>query len=291
MSIHSLAGSGRKSSEVRVRGHRLVYDLYGDGEAVVVLLHGIPGDRSTWSAVAPLLAEGFTVLVPDMAGYGESEGPRPAGHAEAQGEVVVALLDALGIRQAHLVGHDFGGPVAVAVLRIAPGRVLSLSLLATNILASTPVPPPLRLARVPLLGAAVFRMLFGRAGLTAMWFAAVRDRAAYPLADFRKVLRSDATVRSTREVLLASMRDLPGLYAPLEETLRTAAVPVLVLWGAGDPVFPLERGEATAAAAPHGRLEVLPGCGHFIPREKPQETAALITAFLPRRPESPGEAR
>ena len=280
-----MASAAGNRSVAGVVARPLVHEVHGGGGPAVILLHGIPGDRSTWSAVAPLLAEGFTVVVPDLAGYGESEGPRPALHAAAQGEAVIALMDALGIERAHLVGHDFGGPVAVAVLRSAPRRVRSLALLATNILASTPVPPPLRIARVPLLGAAAFRVLFGRVGLTAMWLAAVRDRAGYPLSEFRRTLRSDRTVRSTREVLLESMRDLPRLYRPLEETLRGATVPVLVVWGAGDPVFPVERGEATAAAAPMGRLEVLPGCGHFVPREKPRETASLIRSFLARLPE------
>lgn len=89
---------------------------------VVVLLHGWCGSSWSWRKLAPLLADSFTVLVPDLRGYGDSDKPEGGYDAEAEAADVLGLLDHLGIGQAHLVGHDMGAPVALALSGLHPGR-------------------------------------------------------------------------------------------------------------------------------------------------------------------------
>lgn len=104
-----------------------------DGPAVVCL-HGFPQDGTAFDALTPLLvAEGLRVLVPDQRGY--SPGARPAGRsAYVLREVVadvVALLDAAGVEQAHVIGHDWGGVVAWTFASREADRTLSLTALST----------------------------------------------------------------------------------------------------------------------------------------------------------------
>lgn len=80
-----------------------------------------------WRKLAPLLADHFTVLVPDMRGYGDSDKSEGGYDAEAEAADVLGLLDHFGIGQAHLVGHDMGAPVALAFSGLHPERTLSVA--------------------------------------------------------------------------------------------------------------------------------------------------------------------
>ena len=112
---------------VALGAYRLATEFIGDSNApTVVLLHGIPGWRGTWRSVAARLAHRAYVVVPDLAGFGESS-PAPAGmHAAEHADLVVALIRSLGLSRVHLVGFDFGGPVAVMVCACAPDLIASL---------------------------------------------------------------------------------------------------------------------------------------------------------------------
>jgi pimeloyl-ACP methyl ester carboxylesterase len=193
---------------------------------------------------------------------------------------VVGFIDKLGIEDFHLVGFDFGGPTAIRVAVTLGKRVRSLTVAATNMFPDTPIPPPLRLAKVPFLGWLFFRLAFGTLGLMAMWLAAVADRAAFPFKKYRVALKGHGT-RTTRRIFLSSMRDLPGLYGEVERLGKSLGLPSLVLWGDRDPFFPIAVGERTAKALA-AELRLLPGCGHFVPEERPAETADAIAELIAR---------
>lgn len=264
----------------------LSHDRQGEEGPTVLMLHGIPGSRATFARVAHRLGGRFRVVLPDLMGFGDSPDAPAHAHAEEHAEAVVRLVERLGLDELHLVGFDFGGPVAVRVAGKLGRRVRSLTLAATNVFTDTPIPPPLRVARVPLLGGLVFRLAFGALGLMAMWLAAVGDKEAFPFRRYRATLRANG-VRTTRRIFLDSMRDLPGLYGEVERLVRTLQVPSLVLWGDRDPFFPTSVGERTASAL-RAELRVLAGCGHFVPEERPAETAEAIAELVSR--ESPRAA-
>ena len=256
-------------------GSTMAVDRYGDSGPAVVLLHGIPGWRGTFASVAERLEERCRVFVPDLLGFGESDDAQEGAHAREHANAILELVDALQLERVHLVGFDFGGPTAVLAAGLAPARVQSLTLAATNLFPDTPIPAPLRIAKAPLLGDLAFRLAFGCLGLAMMWPAAVADRRAFPFRRYREALRFRRGVDETRRIFLASLRDLPGLYGEVERVASRLELPSVVLWGDRDPFFPVSVGEKTAAAL-RARLEVLPGCGHFVPEERPREMAARI---------------
>lgn len=258
----------------------LAYDTFGSSGPTVVLLHGIPGSRSTFAEVGRRLGRTCRVLVPDLRGFGDSPDAPPHYHAEEHADVVVQFLAVLGIGDLHLVGFDFGGPTAIRVATKLGRPVRSLTVAATNMFPDTPIPPPLRLAKVPFVGWLFFRLAFGTFGLSVMWLAAVADRTTFPFAKYRTALRGHG-VRSTRRIFLRSMRDLPGLYGDVERCGRALGIPSLVLWGDRDPFFPTTVGERTAEAL-GAELRILEGCGHFVPEERPTETADAIARLIAR---------
>jgi pimeloyl-ACP methyl ester carboxylesterase len=258
----------------------LAYDKYGEAGPTVLLLHGIPGSRKTFTEVAKRLGKTCRVVVPDLLGFGDSPDAPAHYHAAEHAEVVLQFLGKLGIDDLHLVGFDFGGPTAIRVAAKLGKRVRSLTVAATNMFPDTPIPPPLRLAKVPVLGWLFFRLAFGRFGLMAMWLAAVADRAAFPFKKYCVALHGHGT-RTTRRIFLSSMRDLPGLYGEVERLGNSLGLPSLVLWGDRDPFFPSAVGERTAQSL-GAELRVLSGCGHFVPEERPVETAGAISELITR---------
>lgn len=279
------AGSARvarfRTAAVRVGGHSLMCDLWGESNgAPVVLLHGIPGWRGIWRPVAALLAARAHVVAPDLAGFGESSAAPPEFHAAEHADLVIGLIRSLNLGPVHLAGFDFGGPVAVLVCGRAPELAASVTLAATNVLPDTPIPLGLQLVRPRLVGDAFARLMFGVAGLSAMWFAAVKRRERYPLAEYRAMLRFDQGVVSTRRVFQASLRNLPGLYGPVFAALKDIRVPCSVVWGDHDPFFPIAVGRQTASSVRGARFVRLEGCGHVLPAEDPEGFAAVIESAV-----------
>ena len=114
----------------QVNGQRIAYEVTGSGPPVL-LLHGFPQNRAMWHAIAPVLAQGFTVVTADLRGYGASS--KPAQMADmgfaAMAADQCALMAHLGFYRFHLIGHDRGGRTAHRLALDAPGAVLSLTLM------------------------------------------------------------------------------------------------------------------------------------------------------------------
>ena len=253
-------------------------DFWGSGSETFLLLHGIPGWRGSWRAVAMDLARSATVVVPDLLGFGESTEPPSLLHAEGHAASLIGFLASRGLGPVHLSGFDFGGPTACALIRMAPDRVKSLTLISTNVFPDTPIPLPLKIARVPGLGAAVLRVMMGEWGLSMMWWAAVRQKNAFSWRRYRQAL-NETGVRSTRRIFLESLRRLDELYGPIAIGLSRVAVPAQVIWGDSDPFFSTSIGRRTAAAIPGARYVELAGCGHFVPEEHPTAVARELRAI------------
>ncbi len=113
-----------------------IRDSGDEGAPVAVLLHGFPDSSAVWDRLTPyLVAGGYRVIAPDMRGFGETEiAPRVTDYDIRTGAVVdvIAILDALKTGRAHLVGHDFGAPVAWALAAQKPDRFHSLSALSVG---------------------------------------------------------------------------------------------------------------------------------------------------------------
>jgi pimeloyl-ACP methyl ester carboxylesterase len=255
--------------------------LTGGEGPTVVFLHGIPGSALTWEPVATRLRDRYRVVLPDLRGFGHSEPPLEDYYMDGQARAVEGLLDALGVEEFSLVTHDFGGPVGLTMMRRAPGPdVRRLVLSDTNVFTDTHVPPPLRLAKVPLLGTLLFTATVGnRFGLRLLHRAAVRRRETATWRSFQRHL-TPSGMAMTRRVFQRSLADLEANYREIERSLPDVGVPTLVLWGDSDPFFSTEVAERTRAAIPDAELVVYDRTGHFVPEERPAEVAADVGRFL-----------
>lgn len=264
-------------TRIRTTRDGLAYRRAGSGKPVL-LVHGIPGSAATWDRVLEHLPGDVEAIVVDLLGFGESARPPawPDLCADAQAAALARLLDDLAVGPAAVVGHDYGGPVALTLAGTHPGAVSAVGLLATNTFPDTPIPFPLSLVTVQVLGAFAERLLFSGPSLRMMLRQGTGHGGAAP--DAAASLGDERQRAAVATIFAHSLRELGPRYAPVERHLRTLDVPVFVGWGERDPFFPLSQGERTAEAA-RTTLRRYAGAGHFLPDERPAEVAADIAAL------------
>jgi pimeloyl-ACP methyl ester carboxylesterase len=262
-----------------VRAHVV---LAGAPDAPPVLaLHGWPEHWWAWRHVIPLLQDDFRIVAPDLRGLGWSGFPADGDFAKRRlADDAAALLDALGIERAYVMGHDWGGFAAILLALQAPERVRSL--LAMGI--GHPWVPQVTVAlnawrlayqiplATPLLGEALARDgRYIRAALHASWGdKSTWDEAAVEL--YLQVIREPVPARASslyyRHFLA---RDVPA-SARGEFAGKRFAMPAKLLHGRRDPLG-TAFAEGFERRGDQASLELLDGCGHWILEERPQAVA------------------
>lgn len=258
-------------------GANLAVHTFGSGAPSVLLLHGIPGSSRSWDAVVRELEGSCKVLVPDLLGFGASERTREIAllHARGQAAALAPALGPLLTPGTVLVGHDFGGPVALELMGRMPGVFGGLLLISTNLFPDTPVPFPLSLVRLPLAGRLAGAALFSRPSLRFMYRRGSRTRL-HPGPG----IGDRAQARAIATIFGESLRNLNALYSPIARAASEVRLPTLVVWGDGDPFFGTGQAKRTQDAIPGAHLQILSDCGHFVPEERPGDVARLILEMV-----------
>jgi pimeloyl-ACP methyl ester carboxylesterase len=254
----------------------------GVGDREIVLLHGQPGSGSDWQQLADQLPAGLRVLALDRPGYGTSR--RAAGGFAVNARAVAAELDARGIERAVLVGHSYGGGVALSVARLAPERVEALVLLASvgpgcltgwDWLLAAPVA-----GEVCALAAWWLTPWLARARLAAIARLRRRPIAASEYVNWHIWGHSRRDHGPLWRSFLTEQRALVSELAGLTAALGDIRQPVLLLADPHDTLIPVRATYQLAAALPAARVELLDHIGHHLPRRGAPETAAKIVQFL-----------
>lgn len=256
----------------------LVTDIYGSGPEVV-LVHGQPGSAADWARVAPLLSGYYRVIVPDRPGYGRTAGQATgfAGNAQA----LIRTLDSLGAEKAIMVGHSWGGGVAIAAAALHPMRVRGL-VLAASVRPGESLGWVDRMLASPILGDALAAVTIGSTGMV------LRNRKVREMVERRFDGRAREVVRALEGVTGARTRapvwrsfvsEQRRLFDELDSmgpALPTIIVPTIVLSGAADHIVPAAVGERLAASIRGAEHRVVPGAHHLLPLDHPGEIATAI---------------
>ncbi|MEO8561422.1 MAG: alpha/beta hydrolase [bacterium] len=264
-------------------GARLYYYAAGTrgvGEPVV-FLHGFPASGHLWTDVIPLMPAGHRLVVVDLLGYGRSDPPngRPLT-LRAHADRVVALLDALGIDRACIVGHDLGGGVAQSMAIHAPSRVSRLGLIDSVAFSGWPT-RDVRVARAILRLARNFTPAWMLAILRADLERGYADpaRATHSIERFvRPFAGSEGRASFVQHLYALDSRETRALA----QRYSAITAPTAVIWGAHDPFLSLKLGRRLAAAIPGATFEVITGARHFTPEDAPRPVADGIAALLAR---------
>ena len=270
---------GFDDRELVVDGARLRYAVSGDGPAVV-LVHGLGGTVENWRGLAPALARGHRVLVPDLPGHGLSEPlSGKVRDLDPYADAVLALLDAEGIDGAAWVGHSLGGVIALRAAVRRPDAVRGIVLAGAAGIGSQS-----RLAGVTLTLDAIIRPgkaiaphrgRWARSALgrrITLWWGVADTKALEPeLAEafFVGPARHTSTLQAVRALLGTDPRD----------ELERVTCPCLCLWGASDRWVKLDDGfeYARLLGAP---VRTIAGCAHLLIGERPEVCLAAIEEFV-----------
>lgn len=254
------------------------YHDRGDGPPLL-LIHGSgPGVSAwaNWRAVLPRLAETHRIIAPDMLGFGYTDGPEVKFDIHIWLEQLTGLLDALGIERVSVIGNSFGGSLALHLAQEHPERV----------------------ERLVLMGPAATPFVLTE-GLDAVWGYEVsldamshllREVFVYDgasIADDLVRMRFEASARPTVQERYSALFPAPrqrwvDALGLTSQELGRLEQPVLIVHGRDDRVIPLEASERAAAALPHGELQVIDQCGHWVQIEHTEQFCNLVEEFFSR---------
>jgi len=251
----------------------------------VLLIHGLAGSSKTWDAVMPLLAERYDVIAPDLLGHGESAKPSGDYSLGAFASGLRDFLAVLDVPRVTIIGHSFGGGVAMQLAYQHPELLDRLVLVGSGGLGRE-VSWLLRLLTLPgfeyvmplgfpkpavEVGTNVGRVL-GRRGIRSerlgeMWRA---------YASLAGAPNRTAFVRTMRGVI-----EPGGQTVNASDRLYLAArVPTMLVWGDHDAIIPVCHAHAAHDAIEGSRLEIMEGMGHFPHVEDPERFTRVLTDFL-----------
>jgi pimeloyl-ACP methyl ester carboxylesterase len=244
-----------------------IRSLEGGSGAPLVVLHHSTGNPG-WMPIHELLADGHTVLAPDMPGYGQSTRPEWAREPRDVAILMNQALDRLGLtRSVSLMGLGLGGFIAAEMATMNQGRLSSLTLVGAAGIQ-------------PDEGEILDQMLvdfkdYVKAGFSSdaefeHVFGAEIDPAITQLWDFSR----EMTARISWKPYMFNRR--------LPELLREVQTPTLLIWGSRDVIVPVSAAHRYKASLPNARLEIIDGAGHLAELERPNRVAELVAAHVSR---------
>lgn len=259
---------------------RLLQAGPAEASEAVVFVHGNPGSAYDWERLVGAAAgSGRRALSLDLPDFGETVAPdgfehTVVGYATFLGEA----LQELEVEKAHLVLHDFGGPIGLVWVAMNPDALASITLIDTGILPGYKWHSLAQLWRTPVLG----ELFQATATRPAFRFLLNRNEPRGLPGDFVEAMY-DHYDRRTRRAVLALYRDTddPGSAAPeLTKLLAPRDIPALVIWGEHDAYLPSSYAARQREAFPSADVHVLAASGHWPFADAPDTVERLLTEFL-----------
>jgi len=262
---------------------KLFYEEDGKGPPVL-LLHGFGASTYTWRGIAPELARDHRVIAVDLKGFGQSDKPFDTRYSVFdQAELLTQLIVDRDLRDLTLVGHSFGGGVAL-VLALSDdarlkGRITKLVLLDT-IAYPQDIPVFFRMLDMPLFSHVGVRMvppaMQTRIALRIAYLdnSKIQDEEVETYAaPLRTAAGKHAIIHSARQIMPEDLNEISERYKSIE-------MPTLIMWCDHDRIVPLDVGLKLRRTLPNSTLKLVEGCGHMPQEEQPAATLDLIRNFL-----------
>ena len=272
------------SKFVEVNGVNVHYKTWGEGEPTFILLHGFGASLFSWREVTEPLSQLGTVIAYDRPAFGlterplEWEGESPYG-PPVQVDIVIGLMDELGVEKAILVGNSAGGTVSMQVALQYPKRVQALILVDAAVYAGGGAPswsrPILKTPQMNHVGPLIARQLQAQ-GVEFIKTAWHDPSKITPdiFEGYQKPLQVENWDKALWQLTVASEE------SGLVERLAEITMPTLVITGDDDRIVPTEQSLRLADDLPNAELKVIAQSGHLPHEEKPVEFMQAVTEFL-----------
>lgn len=261
---------------------RIHYNEIGEGDRVVVMLHGSGPGATGWANfnrnIDPFVAAGFRVLLINCPGWGQSDPVVCTGsRSDLNAGAVKGVLDALGIARADLVGNSMGGHSATAFALANPERTGKLVLMVGG------TGGPSLYAPMPTEGIKQLQGLYRDPTiekLKAMMNVFVYDPSALTEAQMQMRLENMLARRDHLENFVKSLAVNPRQFPDQNARLHEISAPTLIVWGRDDRFVPMDVGLRLLAGIANSQLHVFARCGHWAQWEHADTFNAMVLAFL-----------
>ena len=253
------------SKMIKVNGHDIHYYTAGHGEPLVVI-HGGMGDAKTWLDNVNMLADNYTLYVPDLPGFGESQLLDCDHNIPALTEFIKDFTDNLGLDKFNLMGHSIGGGVALNYALRFPGKVTKL-VLVSSLCLGREIAPWVRMTSV--LARAIGSAMVSLSKATR-WLI---DTLMLPVKLVRPLSRASVNLGS-------NITTLKEQTLVLANRLSGLTMPTLLVWGSRDEIVPVKQAYAAALVIPDCQLKVFANRGHNVHRDEINKFSLLLTIFL-----------
>ncbi len=258
---------------------KLHVEEYGEGPPVL-LLHGFGTSSVSFSRIIPPLSRKFHIYAIDLKGFGQS--PKPCDHRYSvydQALLVDRLLQEKHLDHLIVIGHSYGGGVALSLALLDPARISKMVLIDSASYAQQ-LPKLIRWLQIPIAGPLAFYLL-----PTAY---EVRDAYRYAFYDDRKIpddivgkVTENLRMPHAKAVYLDASRQLvPEDIRCVSGYYRRIRIPTLIIWGAEDIVIRPEKAYRLHRDLPNSRLVLIPRCGHIPHEECPGKVLELLEKFM-----------
>ena len=251
----------RQGAYADINGARIFYQVAGQGTPLL-LIHGFPLSGQLYQGQLAGLSKYFTVITPDLRGFGKSQAPDENGSIETYAHDMLALLDQLGIQNAIIGGHSMGGQITLEMYKEQPGRFAGMLLIDTDPMAASFV------EKGQWQG---YREQGANAGVSSI----VPIIEPQLLTGVTRALDSAKSTTMMNILAEASVNGILGGGQALATRpdytglLGSIAVPTLVVIGLEDPVYAFPVSQAMKAAIPNAQLAVILGASHASIFERP----------------------
>jgi len=255
----------------------------GQGKPLV-LLHGLGASSYTWRMVIPELSRTHRVIAIDLKGFGQSDKPLDGRYSIFdQARLIEDYLRRNKIRNATLIGHSYGGGVALAVAMHqmdTATRNIDRLVLIDSIAYRQPMPFFFQLLRIPVLGEIGMSLIPPEVQMErAMEIAYYKDDkvARDAVNNYASALYS----QGGRHALLFTINSLdPEQADELSKGYKDLNMPALLLWCDHDRIVLLSVGKRLAKDLPNARIKVIEDCGHIPHEEQPEQTLRVLEPFV-----------
>ena len=262
---------------------RLASSSTGTGEPVL-LIHGFGASSYSWRHIIKPLAQKYRVITIDLKGFGDSPKPRDEAYSVyEQARLVRNFILANDLKNLHIVGHSYGGGVALAVsiyLAASHPDVQKSLVLMDNIAYPQELPEFVKVLATPVLGPLLIHTLPDTLQVKALLKKVYFDDELIPqsaidhyAADLAKPNAKYATLTTARQILPADLQEFSNNYANLK-------IPTLIVWSREDEIVPLAIGQRLHEDLPNSKLVVLSDVGHAVQEEKPALLLPHLRSFL-----------
>lgn len=262
---------------------RLASSSAGAGEPVL-LIHGFGASSYSWRHIIEPLAQKYRVITIDLKGFGDSPKPRDEAYSVyEQARLVRDFILENNLKDLHIVGHSYGGGVALAVsiyLSTSNPALQKSLVLIDSIAYPQELPDFIKILATPILGPLATHALPDRLQvknlLQKVYFnddLIPQDAIDHYAADLGKPDAKYALLTTARQIMPTDLQAFADNYASL-------TIPALIIWSRDDDIVPLVIGQRLNEHLPNSRLVIMSGVGHAVQEEKPSLLLPHLQHFL-----------